>query len=810
MLKSLWAVCAASAVAISLAVSVVNPAVADVRSVNTATQERSGVVAFHGVNGKAHTASWRIPSARPDGSEDLVMSITAATSIAGVREFIESQDLSPITDVMKENVRAFSGSAGTLLARTPDQMVPYYIDGNLTVSGNTITLRVPRDQVGTQDNWWAAWAAAALGGLIALVSYGACYAALITSAPPFAAPICNIVFGFVGGFASTLLAQAFNGDPLGVSIRPWVNALAFGLVGALGARYFPYVAPWIESTGLPLFQSLARAANDAAGASARWFFGNALGTISAAMVYVYSVGRSLFATMAREAVRRGWTWTTVDVRLMPLGDSITSGFRSSNGSGYRGPLFADLEPRPGNLDLVGDLSDGSVADPQHEGHSGWTIDQIAGVTASSLQRSRPNVVALLAGTNDLGSQIDVPNAPRRLLALVDRILATDPEIQVLVGIIPVSSNGGLQARITAFNDAVIDGLATRSRVEPVDTSLLTLSDMADPLHPNDSGYRKLSDAFSSSLYGLLYAGSVKAPRPAGTGSLANCIDQRFLQPQGEIAGGVGASGRDIRLADLNGDGRDDYLAVKSNGAVDAWVNNGGSPGNWNWDGYGRVANGVGTPGREIEFADINGDGRDDYLSVSDEGRVFAWINGSGQKNNWTWLPQGEIAAGVGRVTRDDPLTPNDGVLDRIADYSLDFGDLNGDGKDDYLVSARDSGATEAWINSGANAFKPNWNPIGTIATGTGPEGTAPIFGNVDCNRRDEYLRVDLPGGRTEASRNNGPSPTGGWSWSPIGEIAGGTGTGTTDTITYADLDGDGRDDYVIIRNAGQMTVYLTR
>ena len=40
---------------------------------------------------------------------------------------------------------------------------------------------------------------------------------------------------------------------------------------------------------------------------------------------------------------------------------------------------------------------------------------------------------------------------------------------------------------------------------------------------------------------------------------------------------MGAARENVRFADVSGDGRADYLIVAPNGAVDAWLDNGGDP-----------------------------------------------------------------------------------------------------------------------------------------------------------------------------------------------------------------------------------------
>lgn len=105
--------------------------------------------------------------------------------------------------------------------------------------------------------------------------------------------------------------------------------------------------------------------------------------------------------------------------------------------------------------------------------------------------------------------------------------------------------------------------------------------------------------------------------------------------QGEIASGIGSSKREnIVFADINGDGRADYLSVsRTGGSVEAYLNAGGQDAGPNaakivWLPKGQIAGGVGTDGKGIQFADLNGDGRAEYLDVApDTSAVNAWLNG---------------------------------------------------------------------------------------------------------------------------------------------------------------------------------------
>lgn len=158
---------------------------------------------------------------------------------------------------------------------------------------------------------------------------------------------------------------------------------------------------------------------------------------------------------------------------------------------------------------------------------------------------------------------------------------------------------------------------------------------------------------------------------------------------GEIATGIGNI-EGVFLYDLNNDGRADYIWLDKDGGATAFINTrGGSRGLApTWINVGQIATGVGAPRSEILFADLNGDGKADYLRIHPKtGALEVWFNtGSGG------------AYMVGDGTR--------------------FADMDGDGLDDYLAVSP-SGAIELWRNNGfdASSQKWSWEPQGQIATG---------------------------------------------------------------------------------------------
>nr|WP_306292959.1 SGNH/GDSL hydrolase family protein [Streptomyces tsukubensis] len=203
------------------------------------------------------------------------------------------------------------------------------------------------------------------------------------------------------------------------------------------------------------------------------------------------------------------------LRLMPLGNSITWGVGSPSGNSYRDFLGNKLASEGHSLDFVGSVRNGSMSDPDNEGHSGWRIDQIAGIADSVLARHRPNVITLEIGTNDLNGGYQVPTAADRLSALIDQITRAAPDATVLVGTVIVSTSATEEATRPAFN-AKLPGIvqakqAAGEHVRLVDMSALTPADLSDALHPNDSGFSKMADAFNAGVQAADAAGWITPP-----------------------------------------------------------------------------------------------------------------------------------------------------------------------------------------------------------------------------------------------------------------------------------------------------------
>jgi lysophospholipase L1-like esterase len=221
-----------------------------------------------------------------------------------------------------------------------------------------------------------------------------------------------------------------------------------------------------------------------------------------------------------------WAWLRLvrgPIRVLPLGDSITEGAEGTPGrGGYKAPLFERLNPDPTQPDyvLVGTRphQGDHASQIAHEGYGGYTIDQIAdGVDAGGwgvdvpiedrLDATRPHVVLLNAGTNDLGYRRDVApvfEAPDRLDALVQRIRQHTPQATVVLSsLTPTVTDDAMTAW---FGRRVAE--QARARVEAGEP--VRFADMHARVparlvggvagnHPTQAGYDRMAEVWSEAL-----------------------------------------------------------------------------------------------------------------------------------------------------------------------------------------------------------------------------------------------------------------------------------------------------------------------
>ena len=198
-------------------------------------------------------------------------------------------------------------------------------------------------------------------------------------------------------------------------------------------------------------------------------------------------------------------------KILPLGDSITLGAKSTDGGGYRTPLFKLVVAANQKITFTGSLSSGpSQVSGQpfprsHEGHSGWTISQLSSLIPSPALDVKPNIVLLHIGTNDIGSRNPAAMA-MRLDALMEKIAQNEPDAFLVVAqIVAARTDNDIR---DAYN-AMIPGLAQAhaakgQHVISVDINKIPMSGLsADGVHPNDQGYAYMAGVWYEAIKDLL-------------------------------------------------------------------------------------------------------------------------------------------------------------------------------------------------------------------------------------------------------------------------------------------------------------------
>ncbi|MBD2119883.1 GDSL-type esterase/lipase family protein [Trichocoleus sp. FACHB-262] len=201
-------------------------------------------------------------------------------------------------------------------------------------------------------------------------------------------------------------------------------------------------------------------------------------------------------------------------KIMPLGDSITEGLHRVDPypGAYRIKLWQNLGADSLTTDFVGSQVNGpdSLGDRDHEGHGGWTINQIQDlVNGGILSTHQPDVVLLMIGANDANSSSSLTTMYNNLSNLIDRITTLAPNTQLVVSsLTPMNSvvKGSSKANLVKNFNALIPDLVSDKAAQGKNVMFanaggsLTVSDLvSDGLHPSAAGYSKLGDAWHNNI-----------------------------------------------------------------------------------------------------------------------------------------------------------------------------------------------------------------------------------------------------------------------------------------------------------------------
>ncbi len=204
--------------------------------------------------------------------------------------------------------------------------------------------------------------------------------------------------------------------------------------------------------------------------------------------------------------------TYAQIRIMPLGNSITQGVSgSSDDTGYRRALYLSLTAAGYSINFVGSQATGILTDfdRDHEGHSGWRADQIRDNISGWLTTYPADIILLHIGTNDISQGNTISSTVSEVNQILDRIDARSTATVVFLARI-INRTDGYIAATRDYNAALQVLANTRIAngdliiVVDQEAALSYPSDLADAVHPNDSGYLKMAQCWFASLSEYLH------------------------------------------------------------------------------------------------------------------------------------------------------------------------------------------------------------------------------------------------------------------------------------------------------------------
>ncbi|KAJ5864233.1 uncharacterized protein N7529_006149 [Penicillium soppii] len=201
------------------------------------------------------------------------------------------------------------------------------------------------------------------------------------------------------------------------------------------------------------------------------------------------------------------------LRMLPLGASITQGYKSKDGNGYRKWLRQQLRYAGWEVDMIGSKKTGTMHNNNHEGHIGFRIEQIAEVVKKTLPQ-KPNLILINAGTNDGIQDYKVDSAGERMDSLLTELYAAIPGTTIILStLIPNGKKPNLVADISEqYRDLAAKRRAQNDSLVLAEMSYFIKSDqLVDKIHPTAAGYEEMASVWWAAIQVAESEGFLKAP-----------------------------------------------------------------------------------------------------------------------------------------------------------------------------------------------------------------------------------------------------------------------------------------------------------
>ncbi|CAI7676667.1 hypothetical protein N7533_010261 [Penicillium manginii] len=185
------------------------------------------------------------------------------------------------------------------------------------------------------------------------------------------------------------------------------------------------------------------------------------------------------------------------LRVLPLGASITFGYKSTDGNGYREWIRRQLRFEGWPVEMVGTRRAGTMRDNFNEGHVGFRIDQMLPKAEKDFAQ-RPNLILINVGTNDALQNHRIYSAGTRMNILVEKLFdSIEGTTIILSTLLP---NGRKPEQVESINEQIRNLVAYRrarnNRIVLADMShFIKVDELVDRVHPDDAAYEKMASVW---------------------------------------------------------------------------------------------------------------------------------------------------------------------------------------------------------------------------------------------------------------------------------------------------------------------------
>ena len=224
------------------------------------------------------------------------------------------------------------------------------------------------------------------------------------------------------------------------------------------------------------------------------------------------------------------TGFSADIKILPLGDSITQG--AGNGDliakgsdSYRRLLYIKLKQAGYKVDFVGSMKKtfrcgnpvNNDFDPDHEGHSAWRTDEIIrglnnGCTGSGhlsdwLKAYTPDIALVHLGSNDIFQNQSVASTLDELEQVIEILRTDNPQVVVFLARLLPAKDSKANQRISALNSELHK---VTKRTDKPDSRVLIVDHFSDfnvdtetydGVHPNQAGEEKMAQRWFDAIDG---------------------------------------------------------------------------------------------------------------------------------------------------------------------------------------------------------------------------------------------------------------------------------------------------------------------